>query len=80
MHVELNHLDSDSFPSICKGTAIQFIRDGHYTRELNTTMRVVNNYFSSIRPEEDGLGVVLIDADDLFFPSEHVSIDQLLHQ
>ncbi|KAL3523938.1 hypothetical protein ACH5RR_016772 [Cinchona calisaya] len=79
LHIELNHLGSDSFPSICKALAVQFIRDGQYIRELNITLSMVENYFSSIRPGEDGQDVVLMDVDD-FFPLEHFAIDHLMHR
>ncbi|KAL3521174.1 hypothetical protein ACH5RR_019323 [Cinchona calisaya] len=79
LHIELNHLDLDSFPSVCKELAARFIRDDHYIRELNITLRVVENYFSSIRPGEDGRDVVLMDADD-FFPAEYFANYQLLHR
>ncbi|XP_027161607.1 uncharacterized protein At2g39920 isoform X2 [Coffea eugenioides] len=75
LHIEINHLDSDSFPLVCKELAFQFIGDGQYIRELNATLRVVENYFSSIRPGEDGRDVVLMDADDLL-PSDYDSLDQ----
>lgn len=76
LHIELNHLDSDSFPLVCKELAVQLIEDGQYARELNVTLRVVENYFSSIKPGEGGRDVVLMDADDLF-PSDYFALDQM---
>lgn len=75
LHIELNHLDSDSFPGVCKELAFQLIGDGQNSRELNATWKVVENYFSSVRPREDGRDVVLMDADDLL-PSDYDSFDQ----
>ncbi|KAI5670541.1 hypothetical protein M9H77_10905 [Catharanthus roseus] len=74
LHLELNHLDSDTLPTICQEHTAQYFRDGHYTKELNITLMLIENYFSSIRP--GGQDVVLMDADDLF-ASELFYVNQL---
>lgn len=76
LHLELNHLDSDSLPTVCQNYTAQYIRAGHYMRELNITLKLIENYISSTRPNADGGNVVLMDADDLFV-SEVFYIDQL---
>ncbi|XP_043703203.1 uncharacterized protein At2g39920-like [Telopea speciosissima] len=66
LHAELNALEADEFPKICKTLAIQYVKEGQYLRDLNLTMSVADNYFCSLAPEKDGLDVVLIDLDDIF--------------
>ncbi|KAJ4969793.1 hypothetical protein NE237_002892 [Protea cynaroides] len=66
LHSELNALESDEFPKICKTLAIQYVKDGQYQRDLNLTMSVAESYLSSLAPQNDGLDVVLIDLDDIF--------------
>ncbi|XP_059666369.1 uncharacterized protein At2g39920 [Cornus florida] len=69
LHAELNRLDADYHPALCKAAAIRYIKEGEYTRDLNSTMWLVENYFSGVRPLDDGLDMVLMDVDD-FFPSK----------
>lgn len=71
LYAELNGLEADEFPSICRAFAIQYIRVGQYARDLNATMQVVENYFSSIMPLKNGLDVVLIDIDDILSSNPH---------
>uniref|UniRef100_A0A5B6YGZ6 Acid phosphatase 1 n=1 Tax=Davidia involucrata TaxID=16924 RepID=A0A5B6YGZ6_DAVIN len=77
LHAELNRLDADYFPAVCKNVAIQYIKEGQYTRDLNTTMSLAENYFSIVRPLDDGLDMVLMDVDDLL-PSNCHYTDPLL--
>ncbi|KAA8534115.1 hypothetical protein F0562_031692 [Nyssa sinensis] len=77
LHAELNRLDADYFPAICKAVAIHYIKEGQYMRDLNTTMLVSENYFSIVRPLDDGLDIVLMDVDDLLPSNPHHS-DPLL--
>nr|GLL20913.1 uncharacterized protein At2g39920 [Ipomoea trifida] len=79
MHMELNNLDSDSFPEICKDAAIQYIKEGQYMNDLNVTVQLAENYFSTIEPLEDGKDVVLMDADD-FFPEDLLYPNLSFHQ
>lgn len=65
MHMELNNFEADEFPSICRVVALQYIEQGQYARDLNSTMWMVLDYFSSITPQHDGLDVVLMDMDDI---------------
>lgn len=65
LHVELNKVEADHFPSICRVVALQYIKEGQYARDLNSTMWMIQNYFSSITPKRDGVDVVLMDIDDI---------------
>lgn len=71
LYAELNSLQADEFPSFCRISAIQYIRAGQYARDLNSTMWLVQNYFSSITPQNDGLDVVLVDIDDILTSNPH---------
>ncbi|KAL0003278.1 hypothetical protein SO802_017059 [Lithocarpus litseifolius] len=74
LYAELNGLQADELPSFCRIPAIQYIRAGQFARDLNSTMRLVQNYFSSITPQNDGLDVVLIDIDDILTSNPHQTI------
>lgn len=65
LHMELNNFEADEFPSICRVVARQYIKQGQYARDLNSTMWMVLDYFSSITPQHDDLDVVLMDMDDI---------------
>ncbi|KAK4480291.1 hypothetical protein RD792_013360 [Penstemon davidsonii] len=79
LHAELNNLCADSFPAICKDANEIYIKEGHYKRDLNTTVSIVEDFFGGIRPKNDGLDVVLMDADD-FLASEPSSSNHLMHR
>ncbi|KAK6122082.1 hypothetical protein DH2020_044174 [Rehmannia glutinosa] len=67
LHAELNSLGPDSLPAICKDVDTQYIKEGQYRRDLNITVGMVEDFFSSFTPQYDGRGVVLMDADDLAY-------------
>ncbi|KAJ0045058.1 hypothetical protein Pint_06427 [Pistacia integerrima] len=71
LHAELNSLEveGDYFPSVCRGLAIRYLKEGQYARDLNFTMWMVENYFSTLSPSDDGLDLVMIDIDDIFASS-----------
>ncbi|XP_042512414.1 uncharacterized protein At2g39920 [Macadamia integrifolia] len=71
LHAELNALEADEFPKVCKTLAIQYVKEGQYLRDLNLSMSVAESYLSSLAPENDGLDVVLIDLDDFFLSNPH---------
>ncbi|CAL5363755.1 unnamed protein product [Camellia sinensis] len=71
LHAELNSLDVDQFPEICRITAVQYIKEGQYAKDLNLTMGVAENYFNGVRPLEDGLDMVLMDIDDFLPLTSH---------
>ncbi|KAG1337769.1 Acid phosphatase (Class B) [Cocos nucifera] len=64
-HAELNNLEADEFPTICKQHTLQYITKGRFLRELNLTVQVAENYFSTMTPSNDGLDVILMDVDDI---------------
>ncbi|XP_010923144.1 uncharacterized protein At2g39920 [Elaeis guineensis] len=65
-HAELNNLEADEFPTICKQHTLQYINKGRFLRELNLTVQVAESYFSTMTPSNDGLDVILMDVDDIF--------------
>ena len=42
---------------------MKYIKGGQYARDLDSTKSVIEDYFNSVRPSDDGLDVVLIDID-----------------
>lgn len=66
LHAELNSLEANDYPPLCKDLAIWYIREGQYARDLNATLWMVESYFSSLVPLDDDLDVVLMDIDDIF--------------
>ncbi|RDX96434.1 hypothetical protein CR513_20894, partial [Mucuna pruriens] len=73
LHAKLNNLEGHNFPSLCKDLAIQYIKGGQYARDLDSTKSVIEDYFNSVRPSDDGLDVVLMDIDGIFPPNPHSS-------
>ncbi|XP_061343523.1 uncharacterized protein At2g39920-like isoform X2 [Gastrolobium bilobum] len=73
LHAKLNNLEGDSLPDICKDLALQYIRGGQYARDLDLTNSVIEDYFNSVRPSDDGLDAVLMDIDGIFPPNPHSS-------
>ncbi|KAL5733103.1 hypothetical protein ACOSQ2_032795 [Xanthoceras sorbifolium] len=69
LHMELNGLEADEFPAICRDLAIQYFKEGQYARDINFTMELAESYFSTLVPLGDGLDVVLMDIDDIFITS-----------
>ncbi|EEF31983.1 hypothetical protein RCOM_0498450 [Ricinus communis] len=57
LHAELNNLGPDDFPPICRNLAFHSIKESHYERDLNSTMWLVEKYFDSVEPLNDGLNV-----------------------
>lgn len=73
-HAELNNLEVAEFPSVCRDFGIEYIREGQYWRDLNFTMWMIESYFSSLTPLDDGLDVVLMDVDEISASDLHPSI------
>lgn len=69
LHAELNNLDASQLPVICRTLAILYIEEGQYARDLNSSMWLVEDYFKSFTPSDDGRDVFLMDIDDIIFPS-----------
>lgn len=66
MHAELNELSVNEIPLNCKEDASRHIRTGQYAKDFEFVIGLVVVYFSSFKPQADGLDIILIDADDLF--------------
>ncbi|XP_045833549.1 uncharacterized protein At2g39920-like [Trifolium pratense] len=66
LHAKLNNLEQHNVPNICKDLAIQYIKGGHYARDLDLTKSVIEDYFNGVKPSDDGFDVVLIDIDGIF--------------
>ncbi|KAH7537508.1 hypothetical protein FEM48_Zijuj03G0100400 [Ziziphus jujuba var. spinosa] len=71
MHAELNNLESGHIPIVCRVPTVLYIKQGQYARDLNSTMSVVENFFSNVSPLNDGLDVVLMDVDDILSSNPH---------
>lgn len=78
-HAELNNLEEEEFPTICKQHALQYIKKGQYLRELNLTVQVAESYFSTMTPNNDGLDIILMDADDILLAEFTYNSDSTLH-
>ncbi|KAF6153456.1 hypothetical protein GIB67_027323 [Kingdonia uniflora] len=78
LHAELNKLEEDAFPAKCISHVVQRIKQHHYLRDLNLTSWVAKNYFSSLKPKDDGRDGVLIDIDDflMLFHAYHANLLQ----
>ncbi|XP_077238809.1 HAD superfamily, subfamily IIIB acid phosphatase isoform X2 [Tasmannia lanceolata] len=74
LHAELNKLEAEEFPSVCRAHTMQYIQE-QYHLDLNFTMRVAEDYFGTSTPNRDALDVVLMDIDDIFLP-QHSSVLQ----
>ncbi|XP_057476577.1 uncharacterized protein At2g39920 [Actinidia eriantha] len=77
LHAELNRLDINDFPEVCKITTAHYIKEGQYARDLNLSVGMAENFLSVVKPLEDGLSLVILDADDFLTSNSHY-IDPLL--
>lgn len=73
LHAELNSLEADNFPEICRGLAIRYIKEGQFARDLNLSMWIVESFFNTLTPSDNGLDIVLVDIDDIFTSSSKYS-------
>lgn len=73
LHAELNSLEADNLPEICRGLAIRYIKEGQFARDLNLSIQIVESYFNTLTPSYNGLDVVLMDIDDIFASSSKYS-------
>ncbi|KAH9702336.1 hypothetical protein KPL70_010731 [Citrus sinensis] len=73
LHAELNSLEADNLPEICRGLAIRYIKEGQFARDLNLSIQIVEGYFNTLTPSYNGLDVVLMDIDDIFASSSKYS-------
>ncbi|XP_071707104.1 uncharacterized protein At2g39920-like [Rutidosis leptorrhynchoides] len=65
LNAEINSFESYTLPEVCKDVAIKYIKEGHYMRDLNNSVSLVENYFNKIKPDDGGHDVVLMDIDDI---------------
>ncbi|PIA34801.1 hypothetical protein AQUCO_03700227v1 [Aquilegia coerulea] len=66
LQAELNRLEVEEFPSICKTHIVQYFKEGdQYLRDLKWTIWMIHSYLNSLKPHADGLDVVLMDLDDI---------------
>ncbi|OMO91877.1 Acid phosphatase (Class B) [Corchorus capsularis] len=65
LHGELNSLEANEVPPVCKSLAIRYIKGGQYARDLNFTMWMIENFFNSVSPSNDHREAVLLDIDDV---------------
>ena len=71
LHAELNNGEAFQFPITCRALAIRYIEEGQYSRDLNTTMWVLESYLKRVDPLEDGQDMFLLDIDDILSPNPH---------
>ncbi|XP_071734469.1 uncharacterized protein At2g39920-like [Rutidosis leptorrhynchoides] len=65
LNAEINRFEAYSLPDVCKDVAVHYIKEGHYMRDLNNSVALVESYFNKIKPDDDGHDVVLMDIDDI---------------
>lgn len=63
LHSNLNILDEEELPLLCRDVALQRIKQGIYLRELNFTVQMVLTYFKNIQPMNRD--AVVMDIDDI---------------
>ncbi|XP_028792676.1 uncharacterized protein At2g39920 [Neltuma alba] len=73
MHAELNNLQGYNLPKVCRAPAIRYVKGGQYAADLDSTMSLIEDHFSLVKPSDDVFGVVLIEIDDLFSSYPHSS-------
>lgn len=78
LNAELNSFEGYSLPEFCKDVAIKYIKEGHYMRELNISVSLVENYFNGVTPDDGGRDVVLMDSDD-FLLADTIRANPLLY-
>ncbi|KAK9124401.1 hypothetical protein Sjap_014003 [Stephania japonica] len=69
LQAELDRLEPE-FPALCKTYAIQYMEEGQYLKDLSLAIRAAKNYFSSLKPNDDGLDTILMDMDSGMLSSE----------
>ncbi|XP_076882368.1 uncharacterized protein At2g39920-like [Bidens hawaiensis] len=77
LNAEINNFEAYLLPNFCKDAAVKYIKEGHYMRELNNSVLLVENYFNEVTPNDDGHDAVLMDIDD-FLPAKTLHTNPLL--
>ncbi|KAI3799918.1 hypothetical protein L1987_35223 [Smallanthus sonchifolius] len=79
LNAEINSsFEAYSLPEFCKDVAVEYIKEGHYMRELNSSVSLVENYFNGVAPSDEGRDMVLMDIDD-FLPTNYLDSNPLLY-
>ncbi|KAL8192936.1 hypothetical protein R6Q57_027384 [Mikania cordata] len=78
LNTEISNYEPDSLPEFCKEVAVNYIKEGHYMRELNNSVLLVEKYFNGVTPNDDGHDMVLIDIDDIL-PTKYLDSNPLLY-
>jgi len=78
LHAEINNLEGYDLPNICRDLAIHYIKAGQYAKDLNLVVSMIDDYFKSVRPSDNGLDVVLMDIDDIVPPNPYTT--ELYHR
>ncbi|CAF1808204.1 hypothetical protein HID58_058578 [Brassica napus] len=78
LHSNLNSLDEEELPLLCRDVALQRIKQGIYLRELNFTVQMVLTYFKNIQPMNRD--AVVMDIDDINLIKQEVYIEEAKHQ
>ncbi|KAI9102111.1 hypothetical protein K1719_023621 [Acacia pycnantha] len=72
-HAELNNLQGYNLPKVCRAPAIQYVKGGQYAADLDSTMSLIEDHFSLIKPSDDGFDALLVEIDGLFPSYPHSS-------
>ncbi|XP_013692474.1 uncharacterized protein At2g39920-like isoform X1 [Brassica napus] len=78
LHSNLNSLDEEELPLLCRDVALQRIKQGIYLRELNFTVQMVLTYFKTIKPMN--MDAVVMDIDDINLIKQEVYVEEAKHQ
>ncbi|MFS7958115.1 putative Acid phosphatase [Helianthus anomalus] len=78
LNAEISSFDAYTLPEFCKDAAVKYIKEGHYMRELNDSVSLVENYFHGVVPHDGGHDVVLMDIDD-FLPANALHTSPMLY-
>lgn len=75
LHAELNDLDFDEFPVVCRDIVVDYINGGQYANDLKGAIELAENYLDNMKSVDDD-GLVLMDIDS-FLPSNSFHIYSL---
>lgn len=69
-HAELNDMDMNEFPTICKQFSLAYENEGRFLRDLNLSVQLAESYFSTLEPDDEHLDVILMDVDGIVLPGD----------
>ncbi|XP_057737690.1 uncharacterized protein At2g39920-like [Arachis stenosperma] len=73
LHAELNNLEGNYLPNICRDLAINYVKEGQYGRDMELASSMIDDYFNSVKSSDHGLDSVLMDIDNIFAMNPHSS-------